>query len=198
MWSRFVPHSGQKVARVALKVKFYKHSCHKGQPTSSPCGESKENIAPSPLSERQHSQFFLWGIPMLVWEGLLLLFLQNYEWMKDLSKLSFPPWTWCLNLVPKSLRESWWVSPSITTLPPVTLSAWRENMHRASYHRVECRIKTAIGIPRNLRPSENKFLDYASNLKLLWFSKFSKSNFNFYFQNECKVKDELKARPSTS
>ena len=101
----------------------------KRQHTSSPCGESKENIVSFPLSERQHSQFFLWGIPMLVWEALLLLFLQKDEWLKDLSKLSFPPWTWCLNLVPKSLRESWWVSPSITTLPPVTLSAWRENMH---------------------------------------------------------------------
>ena len=32
----------------------------KRQHTSSPCGESKENIVPSPLSERQHSQFFLW------------------------------------------------------------------------------------------------------------------------------------------
>ena len=49
---------------------------------------------------------------------------------------------------------------------------------RASYHRVECRIKTVIGIPRNLRPSENKFLDSASNLKLLWFSKFYKYYFN--------------------
>ena len=38
-----------------------------------------------------------------------------------LSKLFLPPWTWWRNLVPKSLRESWWVSPSITTLPPVTL-----------------------------------------------------------------------------
>ena len=47
-------------------------------------------------------------------------FLKFYRF-QHLSKLSLPPWTWWRNLVPKSLRESWWLSPSITTLPSVTL-----------------------------------------------------------------------------
>ena len=164
----------------------------KRQPTSSPCGESKENIVPSPLSERQHSQFFLWGIPMLVWEGLLLLFLKNDEWMKDLSKLSLPPWTWCLNLVPKSLRESWWVSPSITILPPVTLSAWHGNMHRGrEVMSIECR-----GQNQNCYRNpfwglvKMKCVSWFCIKLLLWFSELSKYTFNFYFQNRYKVKDQ--------
>ena len=91
---------------------------------------------------------------MLVWKALMLLILQKYELMNEIPvKTLLPP----MNVVSELGAEV--VEGELVGLPVD---------HHLPFSHPECRTKTAIGIPRNLRPSENEFLDSASNFQ---FSK---------------------------